>query len=818
MDDWDHLLASSESLVHGDPLGMPRVSRTMDQVQQLSEKLVSRIQHRDTTTDGLASARLLSQQGVNQRQLSKALSNFEMKATYEDVYQTQQPNVDEYLRHVQQATLLSAIHEAQKDAASAFDDFMDQCIQSDWARDREKLVHTIMPVGGTAKSHPNRQASLTATSNALFLEAATGSASMDAKAQISDQAKRYGDVVCNVNKALVGASQDQFDAVKAFLDACPEEDKAEKRMTMHKTWCLLHTMSAELKRQVSGSDVTLALNMGARSFLEQSYQQYVRSELQQHRNQGALSSSSTLAQLRAFAKIRAKVVGSDRDLDWEVLYLALRCGHSDEAIKVAKDIRDPTCSMLGQASVGQVLEQWLQAKQSLPPQLQAQVAAECRHQQNDRSSSGPLARQHKFRLATHVVLAADPNLADHIAREPIVIATIEDFMWLKLHMVQPTASSSAATSSRLSPTSSSNLLSLSYTMAALQEEVLHWGPNFFSQNGTQPLVYVAVLLMSQHFGQAVQYMGSQAELKDHGAHLAIACNHLKLLNSSQVQAEAQINAASQMIQEYGQALTVKDARLALDYYWQAAAVLGGATSVKEQLLRQLLTESKAYGTLLGSGGVGDSGALSSFIPEGRERRQVMEAVGDACEQQGQMEAARELYLAAPNPCAALRIINRQLSDLIKPAITDQAAKEELESLLMRAKSTISNMQNQQNPGLYSSRSRDQECEAFECLLTIRELLTAAQRQDFNTVLQQLHSLPFIPDRQGIVKRCQDDTNKRLHVAIRPRLSSIISAAHKAFAASRQSDKLSALARYAACVDCIDQGIVSDINKAASQML
>lgn len=32
-----------------------------------------------------------------------------MKPTYEDVYQTQHPNVDEYLRHVQQSTLLSAI-------------------------------------------------------------------------------------------------------------------------------------------------------------------------------------------------------------------------------------------------------------------------------------------------------------------------------------------------------------------------------------------------------------------------------------------------------------------------------------------------------------------------------------------------------------------------------------------------------------------------------------------------------------------------------------------------------------------------------------
>lgn len=73
-----------------------------------------------------------------------------------------------------------------------------------------------------------------------------------------------------------------------------------------------------------------------------------------------------------------------------------------------------------------------------------------------------------------------------------MIATIEDFMWLKLHMVQPTASSSAVTSSRLSPTSSSNLLSPSYTIAALQVTVVHLlaltsnilGP--FSQTGAMP--------------------------------------------------------------------------------------------------------------------------------------------------------------------------------------------------------------------------------------------------------------------------------------------------------------------------------------------
>ena len=41
--------------------------------------------------------------------MSKALTKFEMKPTYEDVYQTQHPNVEEYLKHVQQSTLLSAI-------------------------------------------------------------------------------------------------------------------------------------------------------------------------------------------------------------------------------------------------------------------------------------------------------------------------------------------------------------------------------------------------------------------------------------------------------------------------------------------------------------------------------------------------------------------------------------------------------------------------------------------------------------------------------------------------------------------------------------
>lgn len=55
---------------------------------------------------------------------------------------------------------------------------------------------------------------------------------MNAGAQISEQAKQYAEVVRNINKALIAGSQDQFDAVSAFLAACPEEQNGQLLLCM----------------------------------------------------------------------------------------------------------------------------------------------------------------------------------------------------------------------------------------------------------------------------------------------------------------------------------------------------------------------------------------------------------------------------------------------------------------------------------------------------------------------------------------------------------------------------------------------------------
>ena len=49
-------------------------------------------------------------------------------------------------------------------------------------------------------------------------------------------------------------------------------------------------------------------------------------------------------QLKAFARIKNEGVQDDRELDWQVLYLALRCGHLREAIQVnANASEDKQC-------------------------------------------------------------------------------------------------------------------------------------------------------------------------------------------------------------------------------------------------------------------------------------------------------------------------------------------------------------------------------------------------------------------------------------------------------------------------------------------
>lgn len=56
----------------------------------------------------------------------------------------------------------------------------------------------------------------------------------------------------------------------------------------------------------------------------------------------------------------------------------------------------------------------------------------------------------------------------YMMQEASIIGTIEDFMWLKLHLVQPSPAAAMSTSNRQSPTATSSMLTPPYSITTLQ--------------------------------------------------------------------------------------------------------------------------------------------------------------------------------------------------------------------------------------------------------------------------------------------------------------------------------------------------------------
>uniref|UniRef100_A0A1J3DBS1 Nuclear pore complex protein NUP93B n=1 Tax=Noccaea caerulescens TaxID=107243 RepID=A0A1J3DBS1_NOCCA len=93
----------------------PPLQRNLDQLEALSRKLKAKTLRNEAPSQSIAATRLLAREGINAEQLSHDLKSFELKTTFEDVFPAEATSVEEYLQHVHEMAMVSAIQEAQKD-------------------------------------------------------------------------------------------------------------------------------------------------------------------------------------------------------------------------------------------------------------------------------------------------------------------------------------------------------------------------------------------------------------------------------------------------------------------------------------------------------------------------------------------------------------------------------------------------------------------------------------------------------------------------------------------------------------------------------
>lgn len=264
---------------------------------------------------------------------------------------------------------------------------------------------------------------------------------------------------------------------------------------------------------------------------------------------------------------------------------------------------------------------------------------------------GARAVYDRKKLLLYAMISGSRKQFDRLLREfPNIFNTIEDFLWFQLCAIRD--SPRGATSSVL------NEGSVPYTLEDLQTYLNKFEPSYYTKGGKDPLMYPYVLLLSIQLLPAVTYLSK--EMGDEGfnidaVHIAIAfADHGVLLEGAAAGQKVAVMDAfaevSSMIKQYGSAyLRVGNLSMALEYYAQAAAALGGGelswvgrASLDQQrqrslMLKQLLSElllENGINLLLGPRGAGEEGELKRFFTDAVSRQQFLIEAACRCQEVG----------------------------------------------------------------------------------------------------------------------------------------------------------------------------------------
>ncbi|XP_027339854.1 nuclear pore complex protein NUP93A-like isoform X1 [Abrus precatorius] len=699
LSNWTDLLHSSTKLLEqaAPSAQFPPLQRNLDQLEALSKKLKSKTIRTEAPSQSIAATRLLAREGINAEQLARDLKSFELKTTFEDVFPVEATSVEEYLQQVHEMAMVSAVQEAQKDNLRSFNDYMMKVLEEDWQKEKRDFLQSLsristlprtnMIANGNVGSRPGQIACVSSSP-----QVSSGMPSMEivpltSRPVVEKKASIYAEVVKNLNKARESGLP--FKPAAAFKGAYENlgiDASGGKSVTMRKIWHLVQMLMDE-DSALQHVSKKMMLIIGARRHLEWGHEKYIMDTIQSHPAQAALGGGvGNLQRIRAFLRIRLRDYGvldfdagdarrqPPVDTTWQQIYFCLRSGYYEEARNVALSSR-------ASHQFSPLLTEWINTGGMVPEEIAAAASDECERMLRTGDRVGRAAYDKK-KLLLYAIISGSRRHIDRLLRDqPTLFSTIEDFLWFKLSAVRdcPSGPSSIVLSDGLIP----------YSLDDLQIYLNKFEPSYYTKNGKDPLVYPYVLLLSIQLLPAVLYLSKEAGDEGYNidaAHLSIVLADHGVLSEGAgsgqklgvMDAYAEV---STIIRQYGSMyLRLGDLQMALEYYAQAAAAVGGGRlswtgrgNVDQQrqrnlMLKQLLTElllrDGGIYLLLGVRGAGDEGELGRFVTDPKARQQFLIEAACQCQEAGMYDKSIEIQKRVGSFSMALDTINKCLSEAI----------------------------------------------------------------------------------------------------------------------------------------------------------
>ena len=767
-----------------DPLGLPSIERGVDQLVEATARLAKRSSRTQQTNEALSAARLLASEGIDTQVLNRDLRDVEIQPTLEEVL-PETCTLEEWLAQVQEVSILSAVRDSQASTQEFFKQKLADITSLEWQNARNKFVASSQtPQANVYEATPSGAGG------------SGGGSAMDEDGRgdptISPRAASFISAVKKINRAM--ASGIPYDALRDVLSSnqkMAEEDHFAGAQFSHTSlqnlWQVVSSVLSparpghqpESKEEIAS--MRAALCKSARRHLERDYATYVNEEIDHHPQLAMLGGSpSRLQQIRAFLRIRFSDKGAldfdvagGIDTFWHQLYFCFRCGYIEEAIELVESAGGAVVagdvSSANVASLPDYIREW-QEKGELSVSSQAMVRLDGERilREQDRSNFG----KNQYRILIYTILCADRHLAENVLSDQYLFTNIEDFLWFKLILVREGQLTTL--------TSSTYTHEEPHRLAELQQQLAQYPANYYTREGKEPLLYAILLLLTLQFEAVIQYLATYTPSGMHGnsfpfaieaVHLCILFSYYGVFNLGTDIRSRTSMICSDIVHDYGQNFAEREPATAFEYYCLAAEVKGGGyvsiIQTQGQLLRELLNQSRAFGTLLGAGGSGSGAVLSKLKPDKQQREDIIVSAAVGCVQNAQFHEAMELFMHAGKPFNALEIINKRYSDAI--SVADEAQGISIDDLEQRGNAALGDLDGQAEIDI---RSKREETAAFETLILTRKLFDAFRSANYKECFGLLPDFAFLPIRPEQVSKYASDAGA-LHIAVKEKLPQIV---------------------------------------------
>ncbi|ORY89113.1 NIC-domain-containing protein [Leucosporidium creatinivorum] len=798
------LLQDSQRLQtsHTHAQDLPSIQLGLDQIESQSRRIAGR-----SAKEGRGSgnaAYLLASGGVNADHLSSTINAVNLTGTFEPLLPLSDTDVEGYLRHTHEQTIISSIEEGRRATTSDFYRNLDSQMRKDWERQKEKLFeelgrHQASGSSQTLESTPRRKGAGGGFDRG---SPAVPAPSAGSSLQMHSRMMRYDRVVRRLNDFRKEGYA--FGLVSALGEASAGTAGDSKSAQTTETFRLLarlvketDVLNGEFQRTAlsereyaqaylvenqegqAAVELRKTLGNGGKSWLEEQFMSYVDRTIASRPAEAALGGiPSVQNKIRAFLNVKYLKNGtwSNPSLEianstpiWARMYYLLRSGHAHEALEFATE-NEAHIQKLEKSFVP-YFKAWLDSEdRRLPKLLRDRFLSEYNQRIRYLASSSDPYKHALYKLIGRVEI--------NRRNVPGVTQTTEDWLWFQLSLVRETEGAGEAPHEK-------------FGLRDLAKVLVKFGEGHFDPKGNKPMLYFQVLLLCGQFERAIAFLYQHSQYQADAVHFAIALAYYGLLRIPARSKTAEVDLLvveadpsgydltrlnfARLLHRYTRTFVLTDTEEALNYLYLVclnADVSQDQVQLCHDYVRELVMDTRKYSMLLGdirNDGIKIPGQIERDLKlihlkdEKLYLSGIVKTAAHRADQEKRFNEAILLYNIAEEYDSVISVLNVELGNsLSRPSATASGNAESgsyfanggtvgiaagQEDVAQVARTILEHYDRSSSMGGRVSRKNRETC---EILMRLKEAMTLYEQGRLDHALQAIEDVNIIPLNSELV--------------------------------------------------------------------